>query len=185
MRLFIALDLPEENKEQIRRIQQLLQKLIPEARLTDTKKLHLTIAFLGEKPEEIKEKVIEIITEATKDIPPFTVTPGFIDGFPTLHHPRTIWIGVRGDIDKLQILRERIKDGLKDLGVEVDERRYTPHIAIAKISNFELSEIQEQKLQEMMLGHFGPVEVKSIKLFESIPSEGLHTHNTLAEIFLS
>ena len=103
-----------------------------------------------------------------------------------MHHPHTFWIGVKGDIDKLFVLRERIKDGIAKLGLDTDDRRYVPHIAIGKVgSQYVLSEHQERELQEMAVKEDSPsINITSIKLFESIPEEGFHTHNTLAEVFL-
>lgn len=184
MRFFIALEIPEQSKKQILSIQEELKTLIPNIRLTDENKLHLTIAFVGEQDENLKNDLIKILTQSTKSISSFAVTPAYIDGFPNLHHARILWLGIKGDIDKLHIIRERIKDGLSDLKLETDERRYIPHIAIGKINQLKLSKTLEEKIQAMMLTSFNPIIVTSIKLFESIPNEGFHHHNTLAEITL-
>lgn len=187
MRFFIALEIPTENLPQFQSIQESLHTLIPQIRITDLGKIHLTLAFMGEQDDSLKEKLIEIINNATKAIPPFTVTPAYIDGFPNIHNPNVFWIGVKGDIDKILVLRERIKDGLEQLRLPVDERRFIPHISIAKINNnFEVSKELEEKLQSMMMNlSFTPIKISSIKLFESLPDEGFHKHNTLAEIKLT
>lgn len=183
MRYFIALELPQNSKEEIKVIQEEFKKIIPGARLTDNDKLHLTIAFVGEKPDKFQKDLEEMLKKATQNIPPFAITPAYIDGFPNLHEARIFWIGVKGDIDKLMIIRERIKDGLVQLGLDVDDRRYTPHIAIAKINNsFRMEEGQEERLQQLMAEKLNSITVSSLKLFESIPEEGFHTHNTLAEV---
>lgn len=184
MRFFIALEIPEESRKELESVQQKLKEVIPDVRLTYSDKLHLTIAFLGEQEDELKEEIIRVVKEATSDITPFTITPAFIDGFPNLHHARTFWVGVKGDTDKLVIMSERIKDGLIDLGFNPEDRRYIPHIAIGKIhDDFNIGEDQEEKLQEFMIANsFEPIQINSIKLFESIPSDGFHKHNTLAEI---
>lgn len=184
MRFFIALEIPEESRVQIKKIQDTLATLIPEARITENEKLHLTLAFIGEQHDNLKENLIELINNAAKDIAAFEITPAYIDGFPTLHHPDIFWVGVKGDIDKLFLIRERIKDGLENLNLMADERRFIPHIAIAKIQEFEVSEQLEEKLQTIVPSGMAPVRVTSIKLFESIPNEGFHHHNTLAEIKL-
>lgn len=186
MRFFIALDLPEESKQELQVVQQKLKELIPQLKLTDNDKLHLTIAFIGEQPSDLKPNLIEAMTHSTKDVPPFSVTPSYIDGFPHLHTAKTLWVGVKGDIDKLFLLRHRIKDSLQDLDLGVDQRRYVPHIAIAKTpSNFSLTQTQEEELQNIMNLGFDPIQVSSLKLYESIPNEGFHSHNTLSEIKLS
>lgn len=185
MRFFIALEIPEEDKLELKNVQLALEKIIPEVKLTDNSKLHLTLVFVGEQSEELKEGLVEIINHSVSGISPFEVTPSYIDGFPSLHRPHTIWVGVKGDVDKLHIIRERIKDGLKTLKLPVDERRFVPHIAIAKAKEPKISPEQEDSLEGIMSTGFKPIVVSSIKLFESIPDEGLHTHNTLAEIRLS
>lgn len=184
MRFFIALEIPQESKKELESIQNQIKKIIPQAKLTDNNKLHLTIAFIGKKPDKLKEFLIEVISRAVKEILPFEVTPAYIDGFPNLHQPKILWIGIKGDVDKLFILRERIKDELSGMLMEGEERRYVPHIAVAKFKNFVLSPQQKGKLQELSLQNFQPIKVTSVKLFESIPNHGFHQHNTLAEIKL-
>lgn len=184
MRFFIALEIPEENKAELERIQSQVKKIIPQIRLTNPNKLHLTIAFVGSQPDELKSDLIKVISEACKGVNAFQIAPGHIDGFPNLHHPKVLWLGVKGDIDELFVLRERIKDGLSNLQLNTDERRFIPHMAIGKFSNFKLATEQENQLEQIALADFQSIEVKSIKLFESIPNEGFHQHNTLAEISL-
>jgi RNA 2',3'-cyclic 3'-phosphodiesterase len=183
MRFFIALEVPEENRQELKQVQLQVEKLIPEIRLTDNDKFHITLAFIGDQPENLKESLIEVLNHSVEGIAPFEVKPSYIDGFPNIHHPHTIWAGVNGDIDKLLRIRERIKDGLKKLQLPVDERRFTPHIAIAKSLNLQISPETEENLQTLIKNE-EPIKVTSIKLFESIPEDGFHKHNTLAEIKL-
>jgi|SRR3989344_4786038 len=185
MRFFIALEIPSQNLLQFQAIQSSLSKLIPQVKLTDLDKIHLTLAFLGEQPDELRDGLTEIIKNAVKNIPAFVVTPAYIDGFPNIHHPQVLWVGVKGDIDKILLIREKIKDGLEQLHLSVDERRFIPHISIAKTNqDFVLSKDLETNLQQLMTEHFDPISITSIKLFESVPDGTFHTHNTLAEINL-
>lgn len=185
MRFFIALDIPEESKKQLQSLQQKIKQLVPQASLTDADKLHLTIAFIGDRPDSFKIDLTRAISASTRDIPAFEVTPAFLDGFPHLHTAHILWVGVKGDIDKLYLLRHRIKDQLAELNLEVDERRYVPHIAIAKVNKFNITKAQEEAFQQLMQQEFEPIVVSSVKLFESIPDHGFHSHNTLTEIKLS
>lgn len=184
MRFFIALEIPDNCLQSLKTVQQDLQQIIPDIRLTQNEKLHLTIAFIGEQPEIMIDDLTRVIKNAVAGISPFPIIPAYVDAFPNLHHPHTFWVGVKGDIDKLMVIRERIKDGIAKLGLDTDDRRYIPHIAVGKVnSNYVLSEHQEALLQEMAVKEdFESINIISIKLFESIPEEGFHTHNTLAEI---
>lgn len=184
MRFFIALEIPEESKQELEDVQEKLKELIPNFKPSFPDKLHLTIAFVGDQPESFKERLIELLERASVSIPAFSVTPAYLDGFPNLHRANVLWIGVKGDIDKLFIIRHRIKDGLMSLGLPVDERRFVPHIALGKASELELNAYQETEFEKIELQTFKPIRVDSIKLFESIPNTGFHKHNTLAEIKL-
>lgn len=185
MRFFIALEIPSENIPQFQAIQAKLHTLIPQIKITDLDKIHLTLAFLGEQSDTLKEKLVQIIQNAVKDIPQFKVTPAYIDGFPNLHQPQVLWVGVKGDIDKVLLIRERIKDELEKLHLPVDERRFIPHITIAKANkDLKVDQKLEVNLEKLMAMPFDPIKISSIKLFESVPNQGFHKHNTLAEVKL-
>lgn len=76
MRLFIALEIPSENILQFQDIQAKLHTLIPQVRITALGKIHLTLTFLGEQPDEFKEKLIQIIRDAVQGISSFEVKLG-------------------------------------------------------------------------------------------------------------
>ncbi len=184
MRFFIALEIPEENKGQFQTIQDSLHALIPQARLTAVDKIHLTLAFIGEQPDTLKNPLISTIQKAVLDIKPFEVTPAYIDGFPDIHHPQVLWVGVKGDIDKILLIHERMEDELKYLQLPIDERRFIPHVSIAKVNNLQIERPLEENLQKIMATNFQTIRIVSIKLFESLPYGGFHRHNTLAEVKL-
>lgn len=185
MRFFIALEIPSENRLQFQAIQAKLHTLIPQVKLTELDKIHLTLAFLGEQPDELKDRLVSIIQKAAEGVPSFEVTPAYIDGFPNIHHPNILWVGVKGDIDKVLLIREYIKDGLDSLHLPVDERRFVPHISIAKFNKeFSVDRNLEINLEKIMTENLTPITISSIKLFESVPNEGFHSHNTLAEVKL-
>lgn len=186
MRFFIALEISDTNRAKLQSLQSKLHTLIPQLNITYPQKLHVTIAFIGDQKDEIKDSLIQVLQQAAKGIAPFEVSPAYIDGFPNIHIPDVLWMGIKGDIDKLFILHERIKDGLKHLQLPVDERRFIPHITIAKWPEpYRISDDLELEIEQLGSSiHFDPIKVTGIKLFESIPDQGFHHHNTLAEIKL-
>lgn len=183
MRFFIALEIPEHARQHLKIVQDQLEKILPSARLTNSEKLHLTLVFIGEQPDSLKSTLVQIINQAVLGIAPFQVTPSFIDGFPTIHKPHTLWIGVSGAVDKLHLIRERIRDGLQRIEFPTDERRFVPHIAIAKFKSILVTPDQEAILQTLV-PPLDPIIVSSIRLFESVPEGVFHRHNTLADIKL-
>lgn len=184
MRFFIALEIPDQNKTEIEVIQNKIKGLIPQAKLTPQNKLHLTLAFIGDHPTTFIEPLTDLLTTATKNITPFTISPNYIDGFPTLHLADVLWLGVKGDTEKLFVIEERLQDGLAKLGLTNDLRRFTPHITIAKLNDFQMTPTIEATLQTLSLTEHPDIQVNSIKLFESIPDQSFHTHRVLTEINL-
>lgn len=179
------MDIPEDATNQIKGIQNKLKQILPEVNLTYPEKLHLTLAFVGEQNEDLKDSLIEILKKSVQDVPAFSVTPCCLDGFPHFHNPNVLWLGVKGDTDKLIKIRHHIKDGLTQLGLDTDSRRFIPHIAIAKARDLKISLEQEKLLENILPENIKPIYVTGLKLFESIPNEGFHSHNTLAEIKLA
>lgn len=184
MRFFIALDIPARSEQQLVSIQDKLKDILPGLTLTYPEKFHLTLAFVGEQSDEMKEPLIDVLKNAAKEITPFSVTPCCLDGFPHFHNPNVLWLGVKGEIDKLIKIRHHIKDGLTQLGLDTDSRRFIPHIAIAKAHDLKITFEQEKLLENIIPENLDPIFVDSIKLYESVPNKGLHEHNTLAEIRL-
>ena len=184
MRFFIALDIPSQSEHQLTDIQNKLKSILPQVSLTYPEKFHLTLTFVGEQPEELKEPLINVLKNSAREIPPFSVTPCCLDGFPHFHTANVLWLGVKGEIDKLIKIRHHIKDGLTQLGLDTDSRRFIPHIAIAKAHDLKITFEQEKLLEKIIPENLNSIFVDSIKLYESVPSKGLHEHNTLAEIKL-
>src|SRR3989344_5614325 len=129
MRIFIALDLPDEIKNALYEYTKLIQQKYPfEGKLTEPENLHLTLKFIGEIPDEkvsdivkklktIKHPVIKArITETG------VFTPSFI---------KILWIKLDG-ADKLQ---SEIDKALQDLFKK--EARFMSHITIARIKRVE------------------------------------------------
>lgn len=184
MRFFIALNIPEDDLPCLEDVQKQLKEVLPEVGLSPAEKLHLTLAFLGEHPNSLQNDLTQALRKACLGIHPFSITPAYIDAFPNIHHPQTFWLGVKGEVDQLIILRERIKDEILNLNVPVDERRFVPHIKIGGMPRREITPEEEEKLQKISFEGLDPIHVDKIRLYESVPEGTFHRHNTLAEIEL-
>ena len=77
MRFFIALEIPTENELQFQSIQQSLHTLIPQVRLTSLDKIHLTLAFIGEQPETLRDQLVSLIESSVANTKPFEVIPAY------------------------------------------------------------------------------------------------------------
>jgi len=122
MRTFISIDIPENIKKEIKKIQDNLPEFI--GKKTEFENLHLTLKFLGEidedKIEQIKEKLNEVkLNQFETEIDEIGV---FSEKF-----VRIVWLHLKG----CSSLQKEIDNKLK--GLFDKEFRFMSHLTIARI----------------------------------------------------
>jgi len=147
MRVFISVDVPEEVKKGILRIQQNLPEFF--GKKTEPENLHLTLKFLGEidekRVEEVKKKLREINFNNAKNLQTnFGATKsernrgkdfgGFeaeIDSIGVFSEKfvRIVWIHLK----KCEELQKEIDGALENLFPK--ERRFMSHLTIARVKS--------------------------------------------------
>ncbi|MFH1249454.1 MAG: RNA 2',3'-cyclic phosphodiesterase [archaeon] len=129
MRCFISINLPDTIKEEAARI----QSLISLAGLNIVKKdnLHLTLAFLGEISEEMKEKCISSLKEIKYS--PLKASLGNFGFFPSEREVRVIWISLEPK-ENFKELNTLIKNQLKK-NFSIDNR-FESHITLFRATSF-------------------------------------------------
>lgn len=162
MRLFIAINLPPYIKEYFFDIQRSFE---PKG-LQLNHNPHLTLEFLGETDK--KDKICSILNQTISAFQPFQKTIAvlsdlgcFDDRFGKI---RVIWLGLQLD-DILLKIQKSIDVNLRKLGFEFENRRFTPHITIARVQNGN-SEILRGKIRTIQIEKKQFV-VESIDLMES------------------
>jgi RNA 2',3'-cyclic 3'-phosphodiesterase len=130
-RLFVGINLVEPIRERLREYVERLQRELPpeSVKWTRPEGWHLTLKFLGEteKHDEITRKLREIKGA------PFDVR--FRDaGFFTPRSPRVFWVGVEAPA-LLPGLAESIEAALEPLGFAREQRKYSPHLTLARFGS--------------------------------------------------
>ncbi len=93
--------------------------------------LHITTKFIGEWPEAKLDKM----TRALAAVKPTVAVDVAIRGmgwFPNARNPRVLWAGVEAD-EKLKQLAAATEGAVHELGVEKEDRAYSPHLTLARI----------------------------------------------------
>ncbi|MBF0312702.1 MAG: RNA 2',3'-cyclic phosphodiesterase [Oligoflexia bacterium] len=128
IRLFVAIDLPESLKTELLN----LRMGIPQAQWTPLEKLHLTLRFIG---EVIEPEFLEIAKGLGKvQLPAFPLTLTGVGAFHSRKLPRVLWVGVQKS-EELKQLHGRIESCLREFGVPPEERKFSPHITLARFSS--------------------------------------------------
>src|SRR3954464_11822774 len=129
MRLFAALDIDDVIRARISRFMEGVSGFSPEARWVTAESLHITLKFIGEKPES----EISNIRDALKLIrsSPMEIQMRGLGFFPAAKAPRVFWIGIDGG-EPLRSLAHSVDAQLKDLGIPEEEHAYNPHLTLAR-----------------------------------------------------
>lgn len=128
MRCFIAIDLPNEAKEELSRIQ---KEINEEAKLkfVEPQNLHLTLKFLG----EISDAQVNKVKEALKGInfEKFSAMLSDIGIFPSPSYIRVVWVSLQ-PAQLLKELHDKIDSALASSGFK-KENRFESHITLARV----------------------------------------------------
>ena len=127
MRLFIAINFDDEVKRKLVEMQNRLRKCALRGNFTSYNNLHLTLVFLGEVSDnlELLHKAMNNVT-----VSPFSIT---ISGDGRFKRDRgdIWWAGVEEN-GSLNLLQSQLSKALLDTGFPVEERKYTPHLTLAR-----------------------------------------------------
>ena len=133
MRLFIALELPEEAHRWLAGRQEEMKRCFSQAdlRWTPSDQWHVTLRFLGETPEHQIPAILTAMKRAAEDMEPFQIAfgkPGTFSG------PRmgVLWIGVESGLEPLKKLAARLNESLEAAGFPAEKRPFRAHITLAR-----------------------------------------------------
>jgi 2'-5' RNA ligase len=136
IRSFLALDPPGEILVEIAAIQSRLRKLIQgDIRWVRPEGIHLTLKFFGDIPEDDVDKIAATVEKAAGKESPFALAIGGAGVFPDPHRPRVLWLGMDGDVERLQGFQKGLDRELLRIGFPREERPFRPHLTLGRIRN--------------------------------------------------
>jgi len=169
-RLFLAVNLPPKLRARLGRIQRLLTKRMDKriVKWVEEENLHLTLIFLGSVAETKVKSLAEALRRVNRGSEGFVLELSGLGFFPSPQTPRIIWVGVKGEVEKLKKLYRMMASVLNQQGFSFD-RRFIPHVTLGRfrgrrkgnqrgISQNELVKISEK---------IGKFTVSQIDLMES------------------
>jgi 2'-5' RNA ligase len=135
MRLFVAIDLPEETRREIAAKQKLIAAPLVRSggslKLVAPEQIHLTLLFLGEVQEARVPAAIDVMNTAV-DLPAFDMAFGGAGVFPLRGAPRVLWMGVSAGAAPLTGLQHAIAERIRRLGIAFDDRPFHPHLTLGR-----------------------------------------------------
>ena len=136
MRLFIALNLPESERERIFEAARPLREEGFPVRWIEPENFHLTLKFLGNVRSETLPAVEKVVRKVAAETQAFQVSLRGFGAFPTIRRPRVLWIGVEPS-PALRCLKQDLEWGLASHGFERETRAFHPHVTLGRAAEGE------------------------------------------------
>lgn len=167
MRSFIAIEIPENIKQQMVEVQRRIKSAAVDASWPRPEGMHLTLKFLGEIPES---KVIDIrnaLDRAASGIGSFRLEIQGAGAFPNARSARVVWIGISGELEKLGALQAAVEDAMAGLGMQRENRAFTPHITLGRIKYIRSKETWLAALEQVKDIKLPGFQVNAVSLIKS------------------
>jgi 2'-5' RNA ligase len=177
MRVFIAIEVPDGIKREMAKAQERLKHSGADAGWARPEGIHLTLKFLGEvleaKIDEIKDTLARAVVAASR----FRLEIAGAGAFPSSKNPRVVWLGVLGDIDKLEALWRSVEESMAAIGFDREKRVFSPHLTLARIKYLRPRFSWQKAIDSIQDIHFAGFEVDHISLMSSElkPSGAVYT----------
>jgi len=127
-RLFIALKLPLEVREEIVSITRQVYRGTGNLKWEPVEKLHLTVKFLGSVDESRTNEISNLLTDCAEG---FSKIKASYDRF-GFFLPRILWVSLKTENHLFQLV-ERIEEQFSGIGFEKEKRRFKSHITLLRM----------------------------------------------------
>lgn len=187
MRLFWAVNLPEEIKANLQKTQENLHAFGTAARWVTPQNLHITVKFLGETDKNQVSKIVDLANRELRAIPPFCLEVSGLGFFYSHSGPRVLWASLQGELQVLKKIASKLEESMAICGFSKEKRPFAPHLTLARISSSKdvsdlVQAVKEQSPHVQGLGRF---TVTSVDLMHSILQPQGPVYNRLASVQLS
>lgn len=182
MRLFIALDIDDDIRARLQRFVEGVSGFAFEARWVRPESMHLTLKFIGEKPEESVEEIKRAVSAVKSES--FEISFCGFGFFPTAKSARVFWVGIQAG-PQLASLAAAVDQATAGLGIPKEDHPYSPHLTLARGGgrsgapdrpNNDRLNRGFQKLQEKLAvlptPEFGTMTAREFFLYQSQPMRG-------------
>ncbi len=134
VRVFVAIELPDEVRNHLARIEKELQAtVLTGVRWMKPEGIHLTLKFLGNVPVSLLPRIESAVHVGCQNIDPFSLRPTALGVFPGKNRARVLWVGVGGEVETLARLQSGVDAALEKLGFSRESRAYAAHLTLGRV----------------------------------------------------
>jgi 2'-5' RNA ligase len=132
IRLFVALKIPDEVKDEIFSHLESIVKLT-DSRWEPKEKIHLTLKFIGDVREELLPKIIGEI-DFVKNASSFDCEISKFGFFFHNNEPKILWSNLNTNESILSLVNE-LNERLEKFDIAVEKRKFKGHLTLLRIKN--------------------------------------------------
>lgn len=132
IRAFIALQSSSEIKARLAGVQSELISANADVKWDSPEKFHITLKFLGNCKPEVLAQLTTDLRSSLQDIHSFEIVYKTIGCFPTITHPKVVWVGADKN-QSLDQLQTKVEEACTHLGFTKEDRQFHPHITLGRV----------------------------------------------------
>lgn len=155
MRCFVAIDMPEELRARLVRLQDELRRAEADVRWVRPETMHLTLRFLGEIDPPSVSRLGEALAAVAAARAPLPLRIEGAGLFPTV-----VWVGCRGDLAPLAAAVEALA---RDAGLPPDAKPFVPHVTIGRVKSLRNADRLRAALPAGTFGSFVAGEIVLVR----------------------
>jgi 2'-5' RNA ligase len=136
IRTFIAIELPQDVKATLSRLQtDLGAGKDNSVKWVNPDSIHLTLKFLGNVNADAIPQVINAMENLAKNANPLSLRVSEVGTFPNTRSPRVVWVGLKGDTETLSGLQQHLERSLAAIGFPPENKAFSPHLTLGRVRN--------------------------------------------------
>lgn len=164
LRLFVALEIPDFAKSELILLRDGVVDNPGLYKWETPDKMHLTLKFLGDVPEQKLDEIISVL-DFLHQYKPFECSFRTFDFFFRHKQPVILWAGIRVPKELIDIAG-KLNERMEQFGIQPEKRKFKPHLTLLRIKRG----VSEKFVQDFRDMEFEPIRFTSrnIVLYQSI-----------------
>ena len=150
MRVFIAIEIPEEIQSKIFHLSENIKDSgVVSGNFVEKSNLHLTLKFLGDISEEHLKEIVDSLDKI--QFKKFNAQVGELGFFPNESYVKVIHVDLKSRGNEIMDLHRLIENNLINAKVIKDDREFSTHITLARVKNIRNKSLFTEKIKKLNL----------------------------------
>lgn len=184
LRLFIAIAVPPDVRQEIGRAQGQLRRSAPPGaiRWTRPEQFHVTLKFLGDVPSTQAAPLEAAVARVCAGVNVLRLSAHGVGFFPSAQKPRVVWAGVGDAGGRLAELHRRVDEAVRPFAPAERLERFTGHITLGRFKPGHHAGIPNllERATVLQPRHFGDWLAGEVEIVRSDLTSAGATHTPLA-----